>query len=317
MINSELELEIAVDTFLKQIGSLNQNSNYLNVISSLFSLLSVIGYYEKTGLSRSKIVEVLSPVRRIVGLSPFCNHLQEWPRGYQGDFETIEYLMNSKNLAKPRSIPYYIEQYALTSPVAQQHRNKVAHQSMLILEQCYKNSSQKHKARILSIACGSCPDIYTIQHLIGESCDFVLFDHDSDALELAQKRLSNIDMCCQYIQGNVFRIKKTLANVGQFNIVIASGLFDYLKDKYVIKILNTIWLNFIHSGGKLYFSNISKNNPDRLLMEYLADWQLIHRDLQELIDMCIAAGIPEGAIEYFMEPTGITWMIEANKQIQP
>jgi len=51
-----------------------------------------------------------------------------------GDFETIEYLYNGINKAKLNSLEYFIEEYALRSSIAQQHRNKVDIQAQAILD---------------------------------------------------------------------------------------------------------------------------------------------------------------------------------------
>ena len=47
---------------------------------------------EEAALTREEIVEIREPVRRIHARSPFVARLQQWPRGYPGDFETVEYL---------------------------------------------------------------------------------------------------------------------------------------------------------------------------------------------------------------------------------
>lgn len=38
--------------------------------------------------------------------SPFISRLQSWPRGYPGDFETIESLVQQINRATPGTEPY-------------------------------------------------------------------------------------------------------------------------------------------------------------------------------------------------------------------
>ena len=45
---------------------------------------------------RDEILKELYPLREAVRQSPFLQRAQDWPRGYQGDFETIEYILEAK-----------------------------------------------------------------------------------------------------------------------------------------------------------------------------------------------------------------------------
>lgn len=72
-----------------------------------------------------RIKNALAPCRRIFAESVFMKRCQVWPRGYAGDFETIEYLAGAVNGSKPGTIAWHFEQILLESPVTQQHRNKL------------------------------------------------------------------------------------------------------------------------------------------------------------------------------------------------
>ena len=80
---------------------------------------------ERDLVPRPQIVSALEPARRVHGESPFVHRLQAWPRGYPGDFETIEYLVGGTNLAPRGTRAWWAEQVALSSPIAVQHRCKV------------------------------------------------------------------------------------------------------------------------------------------------------------------------------------------------
>src|SRR5262245_31745908 len=81
---------------------------------------------EAAGYAREQLRDATRVAREIHRASPFARRLQDWPRGYPGDFETIEWLQTAVNKAVPGSLGWAIESYALTSAIAQQHRNKVA-----------------------------------------------------------------------------------------------------------------------------------------------------------------------------------------------
>jgi len=177
MIAQKTTLSTTIDKLL------TQNTNEFNIMSNVFALFSEIKECEKSEMLRDELLEILSPLRKIASQSPFIYRMQEWPLGYQGDFEMIEYIMDAKNFAKKGTIPFYLEQYMLNNGASQQHRSKVSHQAGLMLEQI----SKKDNSRILSIACGSSPDLSSIQHEINKPCEFVLFDLDSNALEFSKK----------------------------------------------------------------------------------------------------------------------------------
>jgi hypothetical protein len=64
-----------------------------------YGLGAEIARAEHAGLTREQIREIVAPVREIFARSPFVRRAQVWPRGYPGDFETIEQLASQANRA--------------------------------------------------------------------------------------------------------------------------------------------------------------------------------------------------------------------------
>ena len=60
---------------------------------------------------RDEILKELYPLREAVRQSPFLQRAQDWPRGYQGDFETIEYILEAKNRAGENTLGYVVEDF--------------------------------------------------------------------------------------------------------------------------------------------------------------------------------------------------------------
>ena len=70
--------------------------NFSNAVTSLlYNLTWAISSCEDCGIPREPILENLKSIRQICSRSSFLNRLQTWPRGYQGDFETVEYFCYS------------------------------------------------------------------------------------------------------------------------------------------------------------------------------------------------------------------------------
>jgi len=280
--------------------------NYTRVIANTFSLLVKIGELENGGCSREEILPIIGAARQKVRASPFIRRVQDWPRGYPGDFETIEYIMNPENRAEPGSVGFLLEKYALSAPAAQQHRHKVARQKALIAEYCTADG-----AKILSLGCGSCPDVRKVKEETDISnCEFFFVDCDKDALAFSQRELNGFARNCTFIQGNVLRIVKKLADHSPFDLVIIGGLFDYFNDKAVKFILNIVRDSLVREGGKIFFTNISEFNIDRLWMEYLADWVLIPRTQEDLASLCRESGARDQQVDITRENTGMTYLVE-------
>jgi hypothetical protein len=81
-----------------------------------YGLGAEIARAEHAGLTREQIREMAAPVGEIFARSPFVRRAQVWPRGYPGDFETIEQLVSQANRAPERTLAWLIESYCLGSP---------------------------------------------------------------------------------------------------------------------------------------------------------------------------------------------------------
>lgn len=298
-------LEAKVQAFVEY--SQSAEPTYLRTVAAVFDVLAAIESFEQAGGERDEIVAAVAPARELVRESPYFRRMQDWPRGYQGDFEMVEYLMQAQNRASPNSLARHLEQYGLTSPAAQQHRNKVRRQAELI----HSVSIEKQTPRILIVACGSSPDLAHVQSYLNGAADVTLYDYDADALEFSRQRLTALGDSCRYVRGNVFRIDRDLGDAGRFDLIITGGLFDYLKDAVVIRLLRYLWSQLLAEGGRLFFTNMSPDNPDRVWIEYLADWRLIMRDENDMTALCNAAGIPGSALQLYREQTNATILAEA------
>ena len=115
-------------------------------ISLTHRLVVTIVRLEANGHARQELLGVLQRARVVHAESPFVRRLQEWPRGYAGDFETVEYLLQQRNRAVVGRFAYFLEQYALGSPIAQQHRNKVDIQaSRASCDRCFARTDRRFR----------------------------------------------------------------------------------------------------------------------------------------------------------------------------
>ncbi len=70
---------------------------------------------ETNGVDKAEIKSLISGARDIFSTSTYVNRIQNWPRGYQGDFETVEHInagMNGFNFSSLGACIEYYSQYA-------------------------------------------------------------------------------------------------------------------------------------------------------------------------------------------------------------
>jgi len=276
-------------------------------VVAMHSFATAVIACEEAGITRLELLPHLETVRAIHARSPFAHRLQAWPRGYPGDFETVEWLCDARNRAEAGTLPWAIEQCALQSPLAQQHRNKVALQARAILSTLVADPS----ARIASIGCGGCRDLSLIQDYVPSSHGtFVLIDADADALAFARTRLDRLTGRCAFVQGRVPRVLARLPERSRFDLVVAGGLFDYLSDRWAVATLTAV-RERLAPGGRVFVSNIAEGNPFRPWIEYLADWWLIERTEVGVVRLLEEAGFDPRRVRISRDSTGLALMAEA------
>jgi len=261
---------------------------YHRAVSTIHDICEALTNCEAAGTPVDEIRDAVKTAREIHGASPFVTRLQQWPRGYAGDFETIEWLWRGDNRAPAGTLAHAIETYALNAAIAQQHRNKVSFQAACMLQAF----ATARPCRVLSIGCGSSPDLRTVIDQVPPSATVVLCDSDRDALSYSRAKLDPIGDRCHLVHGMVPRVLRQVKPLGPFDLVLAGGLFDYLSDRFIARTLSDAWNDLLAPGGRIVFTNIARGNPFRVWLEYLADWKLIERSEEDITAICQAAAIP-------------------------
>jgi len=276
--SSRISLDDAIDAFTDldrpSARRLDETTRFNAVLAAIHGLCVALGTCEREGVSRSELVSILRDVRRIHGRSPLISRMQHWPRGYPGDFETIEYLWAARNSA-PDPLSACLEQYALTAPVAEQHRHKIRRQASLLREAL---ANEGH--RVVALACGSGVDLRLALEWMPdwratEPGQVYLNDYDPAALDFCRAALGPRGNDVAFEAGHALRVLKRMTT--HADLIMVGGLFDYLSER-VCEAVVAAAFERLRPGGRLFFTNIATGNPYRLWMEYVGDWHLIERD---------------------------------------
>ena len=294
-LNEALREAARVSTELRRCAALPRGDaeyRYSQYVSLVHALLAALRRCEMTGATAEAIRAASADARQVHRLSPLCTRLQDWPRGYPGDFETVEYLCEGVNHAPADSFGHAIEAYALRSAAAQQHRNKVEEQAAVVARRLALTTGP---VRVLSIGCGGSRDLLALRRhcpdpRATERLSVTLNDSDAGALALSERRLREMGVATRSLAMNVLAAMRMLVRDSQcFDLVLAGGLFDYLDDRTASFVIRTCRRSLLGDGGELFFTNIATGNPYRPWMDHVASWGLIHRSEDDILALA-----PEG-----------------------
>ena len=107
----------------------------------------------------------------------------------------------------------------------------------------------------------------------------------------------------------------------QFDLIYSAGLYDYIETFQLDDSRGTVALtknlfDLLREGGSLIVGNFNRNNPRdlRFVMEYIFDWQLIHRDQYEVMEFARSIDADKiKKIEIIEEPLGINYFLKITK----
>lgn len=189
---------------------------------------------------------------------------------------------------------------------AQAVRNRKRLVESLLQEYLRRSAKHESELYILSIACGSAQSIIeTIAQLKREDihCRAVLLDKDETALAYCRRLASKHGVTEQVdcIRGHTRYLERALMSYPRFDIVEIVGLFDYLKDEKVIKLIRTA-LSFLKPEGMLLIGNTAPN-PEQYFLRWVIDWGMIYRNPQDLRTLALQANVT--GVETIAEPLGI------------
>ena len=201
---------------------------------------------------------------------------------------------------KPKGITSFgkfIDSILLNLPSVKATRNRKDIIIKILENEIANNLIENKKTRILDIASG--PARYlteVINNYNQDNVEVLCLDRDQRSLNFG--KILSVNKPMRYAKANIFKLKhlKKFSDKVSWkpNIVISSGLFEYLSDDEVKKILSDVYKSV--ENGSLFIFATQKDNPSKKLMEKVCTtqsgkpWQLIYRDPKELRKWILEAG---------------------------
>jgi len=207
------------------------------------------------------------------------------PRGYAGDFTTMELIYDNR-FEGNTSFGKFLHKYSMSTPAANCGRDRRRLITELI-QKAYNAHKRKDTFRVASIACGSAAELMDFLSANEDpELKLLLLDHDAEALEEARRRIltatdgwprSPVTSFCQESVFSILKARDPAEKFGTYDFIYSVGLFDYLEDKITRAMLAKLTA-MLSPGGSLVIGNLRPSNPDKVYMEFLMNWNLIYRD---------------------------------------
>jgi extracellular factor (EF) 3-hydroxypalmitic acid methyl ester biosynthesis protein len=232
----------------------------------------------------------------------------EKPRGYAGDYLMMEGICGRPEDAKTpmgKWLDAWFHDHFPPFVAVRNRRNIVAD----ILSDEYRRGG----LRLLNVACGSAPELA----LLGERArfsDVLLLDQDSEALKLAESRLSGdpasttVRTVCASIRQ--LTVSSECLGAAQFDVIYSMGLYDYLSNSQARKLTAALW-KVVAPGGLLMIGNFQGHHWARHVMEAVMDWFLIYRDEEHM--RSLGEQLPGGSVNVVQDSTGLLHLLQVRK----
>lgn len=252
------------------------------------------------------------PVSRLLNQDPFTYRAFSKPRGYAGDAVMMDYIygLGEARQATAAATPLgrAIFQYLDTRSPA---KSGVRHRRRL-LAGLIDRIANRGGTRVLAIAAGHLREVElsdAVQR--GKLEEFVALDQDEASLAAVARDYAHLGI--QTINGSVREILTGQLNPGQFDLVYAAGLFDYLNAP-VAAALTCRMFDMTRPGGLMLIPNFLPGVKDRGYMESFMDWHLVYRDHADM--KALAGGLPQSAVadcQIFNDDEGAIVYLQVSK----
>jgi extracellular factor (EF) 3-hydroxypalmitic acid methyl ester biosynthesis protein len=274
-------------------------------------------------ISEAQVAVHKSYVRRelhpIVLCSPFLYRTYTKPLGYAGDYEMVNMMLRDPH--EGSSAFAKLLNFALlnTEPVVA-HRNRIDFLIDRLRTECVRRAAHG-KTRVFNLACGPAMEVQRFLKECPESdlAEIDLLDFNAETLEYTAECIDIARAAggrstqTRYFQRSVHQLLRAASQGGGdeftgYDIVYCAGLFDYLSQR-VCKRMVELFCTMVKPGGVVIVTNVAASNPRKAWMEYVMEWNLIHRDEKEMLELA-PEGIKTREIKVGADATGVNLFLE-------
>lgn len=258
-------------------------------------------------------------IEPLLSASVYWNRIYHKPRGYSGDFLTMEMMYCAKPLPEPGEHPFsaLLDAWFLNAPSSRANRNRQQH----IVATLSRHIDQGAR-KIASFASGPCREVRTLlDNWVGESrqLEFYFIDLDEVAHDYARELLAGAaanEAKFHFMKANLIEMatgKQALPVTG-CDFVYCVGFVEYLEDAQLPQLFERAY-EMLSPGGSLVIGHFvaRDDQPDRLRMEWSLGWNFNYRTADQIRDAFSQTSFGAN-VTLQTEPLGLIMFAEARKE---
>ncbi len=288
----------------------------LSRVSAMTDDIVVRGEELKKELADEKLISEIKKVFRNLASSwAFNSRIVyrgfEKPKGYPGDFETLEIIYDERIISSEDELGFFFDVYFLNNPYAKavrERKNKLRE----IVEDVLRE--KEGKISILNLACGACKEIRDIcsdpsTDLDGKEVFFYCLDWDREALDFSREKLKNapVNLHLEFMEENVLnfiRRKGFYDKVGKQDLIYSIGLADYFTDRILKTMIGNAFYG-LKKGGSFVIAHKDKDiSFSHLPPEWFCDWTFYQRNEKDVLDLIKSVELEGVKISSVRDKTG-------------
>jgi len=251
-----------------------------------------------------------------VGTLQYCARFK--PHGYAGDYQMLARIC--EDFCCEHSLGRAFDRYFQRQAAPQAVRSRTEQTAVAVASDCLKHEgSVRH---VVSVGSGPAMDVRGALELLPKerrtSLRVSLLDLDPNALDFARELVEPLlpPGALRSVRTNLFRLAQGAdpgAALEGPDVLICSGLFDYLADEPAVSMLRFFWEE-LSAGGVLLVGNFSPHNPTRAYMEWIGNWYLTYRTAEQMEQLGVRAGIPRDQFTIGCERLGVDLFLIGGKR---
>ena len=222
------------------------------------------------------------PLLATIHEDPFTFRAYSKPRGYAGDAEMMDLIYGpEERWPDPKTTPLglNIYRYTAASPAAEGVRARRA----FIADLIDYSSSQKPDQHILAVAAGHLREaMLTTAVRRRRFGRYVALDVDAESLKEVDRAYGHYGI--ETAPAPFISLIKNQLQIGKFDLVYSTGLFDYLSDNVGRRLVSTLF-QMLNPGGQLIVANFMPGIRNIGYMESFMDWNLIYRTRHDMVKL--------------------------------
>jgi extracellular factor (EF) 3-hydroxypalmitic acid methyl ester biosynthesis protein len=249
-----------------------------------------------------------------VKLTATGSRLYAKPRGYAGDYQTIEMIYDNVP-AGVGPIGVLLDGCVLGLPAAKAIRNR---RRLLAAEILSSYRTAAKEFHVASLACGPAREIFDVLEKADDKGRLAV-----SCIDVDREALTQIGTQCQKhalgeqvrtLQANLIQLAtgRQELELAPQDLIYSMNFIDYLSDELAIALIDWTY-DKLRPGGRVVLGNFHPRNPSRGFMDHVLDWHLTHRDEAAMNQLFAASKFARPCSRIFFEEEGIDLFAEARK----